>query len=300
MAGKTCRQEVKSVSPQLNLDVNWLAARFPNLSSLQAIGSGGFKVVYSCHHQSHGSVVLKIIQAGQDIETIRREIIAVNQVNSTRVPRVLETGSMDIPNVGTCIWFLEKRVSGSTLRQVLANDPLTTTDLLKLGLQTLEVLAESECAQIVHRDVKPENIMYDNQGEYWLLDFGIARHLTLDSLTATARPFGKFTMGYAPPEQMRNMKSDIDCRADLFALGVTLYESATGANPFVYGARDDLEKIRRVEQMPLPRLSLTFSAASDFASLIEAMTQKRRHHRPDTIADAMAWMQDICARENIR
>jgi serine/threonine protein kinase len=104
--------------------------------------------------------------------------------------------------------------------------------VLRLGLHVLEALERAETVQIVHRDVKPDNIMCDGEGNFWLLDFGIARHLELSSLTPTASPFGKMTLGYAPPEQCRNVKGDIDSRADLFALGVTLHECATGRNGF--------------------------------------------------------------------
>jgi eukaryotic-like serine/threonine-protein kinase len=89
------------------------------------------------------------------------------------------------------------------------------------------------------------------------IDFDIARHLRLESLTATAAAFGQFTWGYAPPEQCRNIKAQIDARSDLFALGVTLYECATGSNPFRKGARDPLEILSRIEGMPLPPLSLS-------------------------------------------
>jgi len=69
---------------------------------------------------------------------------------------------------------------------------------------------------------------------FWLLDFGIARHLDLSSLTATSLPYGKMTLGYAPPEQCRNFKREIDSRADLFALGVTMQRNVQQAEmPFL-------------------------------------------------------------------
>ncbi|MFX8601132.1 serine/threonine protein kinase, partial [Acinetobacter baumannii] len=75
--------------------------------------------------------------------------------------------------------------------------------------------------------------MIDLNGDFWLLDFGIARHLAMSSLTADFRTFGKFTPGYAPIEQWRNLKSEIDSRSDMFALGVTIIEASTGVNPFL-------------------------------------------------------------------
>ncbi|HVA01855.1 MAG TPA: protein kinase, partial [Terriglobia bacterium] len=131
------------------------------------------------------------------------------------------------------------------------------------------------------------------------LDFGIARHLTLQSLTGTGQLWGKFTLGYAPPEQCRNIKPHIDSRSDIFALGVTLHECATGLHPFRHPAANDLEILNRVETVVLPRLQLTFPAAQGFGDLVDAMTQKRRDLRPGSARDALTWMQEICAQEQV-
>ena len=163
----------------------------------------------------------------------------------------------------------------------------------------LEALVSAEQVHIVHRDVKPDNIMCDLNNNFWLLDFGVARHLSLDSLTATASPLGKFTAGYAPPEQFKNFKNDIDARADLFALGVTLYQCATGVNPFQHAARDWTEVLRRVEHQPLPPLSLSFGSANEFKDLVSTMVQKRPDHRQATANEALDWMKEICAKEQI-
>ena len=142
--------------------------------------------------------------------------------------------------------------------------------------------------------------MCDGAGNFWLLDFGIARHLDLSSLTATTSPFGKMTLGYAPPEQCRNLKGDIDSRADLFALGVTLHECATGRNGFFDPPpRDQLEILRRVERFVLPSLRLPIADADNFRELLNAMTQKNRIHRPRNVGEAITWLREVCSRENV-
>ena len=135
--------------------------------------------------------------------------------------------------------------------------------------------------------------MVDVSGDYWLLDFGISRHLAMSPLTPMTSPFGKFTLGYAPPEQLRNIQNEIDARADLFAFGVMFYECSTGRHPFRDGAANEFEMIRRVENDVLPTLQLPCKDANSLADLIRAITQKRRDHRPATVADALAWMQEI-------
>lgn len=277
----------------MNIDPGWLANEFRDLSGLAPLGSGGCKAVYSAIHPVDGDVVLKIIKPVQDTEDVRREILAVEQVQSPRVPRILAHGVTNNTALGSCYWLREQRIIGHPVDQYLRqNGPMPPHELFNIGIHVLEALVMAEAANIVHRDVKPANIIRDSSGSYWLLDFGIARHLTLDSLTATSLPFGRCTPGYAPPEQFRNMKPFISARTDLFSLGITLYECATGANPFIEGTRDQQERMRRVAKDPLPSLSLSFPGANLFCDLVSAMTQKRPDQRPTSAGYALEWIRD--------
>jgi serine/threonine-protein kinase len=280
-------------------DEQWLKSTFPDLRDFRPLGQGGQKIVYIATHTVDGEVVLKIIHPRTDVEMVRREILAVQQVQSPRVPRILEYGKCS-SNLGDCIWLREQLIRGPTVRELLASGSLDAHSVLRLGLHVLEALDKTEEAQIVHRDVKPENIIRDNAGMFWLLDYGIARHLELSSLTATGLPFGKMTLGYAPPEQCRNIKSAIDSRADLFALGVTLHECATGKNGFFDPPpRDHLEVLRRVERWVLPPVALPIADQSSFQDFLSALTQKNRVHRPRTIKAALAWLKEICGKEGV-
>ncbi|MDE3180836.1 MAG: serine/threonine protein kinase [Acidobacteriota bacterium] len=278
-----------------NVDPGWLTAQFPDLTGIAALGGGGFKRVFSARHAKEGNVVLKLIHPQQSLETTRREILAVNQVQSQRVPKIIAVGQITTP-LGNSVWFLEQRVMGATVREMLRAGPLSTQSLLKLALHILETLASAEAVRIVHRDVKPENLICDATDDFWLIDFGIARHLQLQSQTASGLPFGKMTMGYAPPEQCNNVKSEIDSRADLFALGVTMYECADGRHPFLHPPASFVEVLRRVESLPLVPLQFSFPAGREFWDLLDAMTKKRRDHRPRSAREAFEWMQEIFSR----
>ena len=94
---------------------------------------------------------------------------------------------------------------------------------------------------------------------------------------------------------MRNRKREIDGRADLFAMGVLLYECTTGTNPFYVGARDLLEVLRRVEQQALPRLQVPADRDGAFADLVAALVQKYPTQRPRTVAEALIWMNEIAS-----
>jgi len=276
----------------MTVDNGWLSSQFPDLSGFAELGRGGQKLVFSATHPEDGEVVLKLILPGQEVERVHREILAVSQVQCPRVPQILDSGTADT-QVGPCVWLRETRVPGITLRERLQRGVLSRDEMLRLGHHLLEAVVAAEKVRIVHRDIKPENIMVDEEGNYWLLDFGVARHLDLESLTATAARFGVGTIGYSAPEQMRNVKIDINSRADLFAVGVVLYECAVGQNPFVGSARDKLEILRRVEQTPLPPLSLAWDSSGTFREFVATLTQKYPSRRPQTAHEAMDWLREI-------
>jgi serine/threonine protein kinase len=214
----------------MSIDLAWLGQKFPDLSPIAPLGTGGQKTVFSAQHPTDGDVVLKIIHPQHDPETANREMLAVKAVQSPRVPRILDNGTITT-TLGNSIWIREQRVSGTPLSERLQSGPIDPTRLLKLGLHMLEALVSAEQVHIVHRDVKPDNIMCDTNDNFWLLDFGVARHLRLQSLTATSSPFGKFTPGYAPPEQFRNIKHDIDARADLGRADPRALAATAGREP---------------------------------------------------------------------
>lgn len=283
----------------MTIDLVWLQAQFPEISCLSPLSQGGQKEVFSGNHPAEGPVVIKLYYPQTDIDRIVREIQAVQTVDSPRVPKIFEVGIKNSP-VGDVIWLREERIAGDSLRQVVQQKgSLAPLQVLLLGRQMLEALADAEKVRIVHRDVKPDNIMIDGFGNAWLLDFGLARHLDLASLTATANSFGACTPGYAPPEQFRNRKSEIDGRADLFALGVTLYECLEGINPFIDQANNWTEILHRVETYPLPRISKTVDKKGKFSDLVWTMTRQRPDHRLPSVIEAFTWIQEICTEEGV-
>ncbi len=279
------------------VDPVWLAHQFPDLTDLQAIAAGGQKQVFAAQHATDGGVVVKLMHPGTDPARTVRELEAATRVHAARMPRIFQHGQLT-GNTGTIVWFREQRIPGEVLSSRIRVAPLACPELLRLALHVSETLVAAEAVHIVHRDVKPANIIVDPAGGFWLIDFGFARHLDLDSITATAAPAGWGTIGYAPAEQCRNDKPEIDARADLFALGVTLYEAATGRNPHRDGARDGFEIMARVAKNQLPRLVAPISR--DFADLVATLAQPNPVHRCQTAREAYDWIKDLCDREGVQ
>lgn len=279
------------------VDPCWLTQQLPNLSNLQPLAAGGQKQVFTATHENDGDVVVKLMHPGADPERTARELLAATQVRASRVPRIFEHGQLT-GNTGTIVWFREQRILGRSLQARIQESTLSPHELLRLALHVSETLVAAEAASIVHRDVKPANVIEDLTGDFWLIDFGLSRHLDLESLTASAAIGGWGTIGYAPIEQCRNSKRDIDARADLFALGVTLFEAASGQNPFREGARDGFEVIRRISTLQLPRLG--YPVPDDLADLVSTLAQPNFIHRCQTAREAYEWIKDLCDQQGIQ
>lgn len=259
------------------------------------IGRGGQKQVFHIKTPKYGDLVLKIIFVTPDsVERTRREIRAVNLVNHPNVPKIYYSNVDSVIAANTVIWIIEEYINGNSLRCELNTKRKYTINEIVIFLETmLSVLIVSEKCHIVHRDIKPENIMVSVDRKFYLIDFGIARHLDLDSLTATNAPFGPCTLGYSSLEQLRNRKKDIDSRADLFSLAVVITEMILGSNPYTNGAQNILQIVKNIEQMPLPAFQINGDTQFLLAKLIKIMGDNRMSRRPANAKEAMEMLEMI-------
>lgn len=275
------------------MDAVELGRHFPDASGISLLGAGGQKLVFAATHAKHGSVVIKLIHQNQDLGRVQREIDAVETINSARVPAVLEKGAITDVSGGVHAWLIETRIEGQCLRQVLQSGPVPFAQIPTLGRDLLEAIRDAESCRIVHRDIKPDNVMVDQNGRFWLLDFGIARHLDKSSLTATVNAWGIGTPGYAPPEQYKNQKDLIRTCTDLFALGTTIYEAVTGVNPYLNGAGSMPEVLRRIESKDIAFDPTRFHGNTKLIGFLSATMNARRSYRPSSASDALGWWLDI-------
>jgi serine/threonine-protein kinase len=278
----------------MSVDIQWLRKTFTDLSEITPLEAGGQKWVFRCINSDHRPCVLKLIKPGA-ARYLDRELEAVSrlgQIPSANVPQIYGYNTIS-SQIGELIWLLEEYVNGSDLYEILRHGSLNRTQLLRLASDLVSIVKDAESVNIVHRDIKPKNIKIDPEGKCWLLDFGIARILDLESKTRTDAPFGPHSPGYSAPEQFRYQKRNIDGRSDLFAIGVVLHESATGENYFLKEARDRTEILRRVENEHLPVLNLGWDTKGIFAEFVSSLTQKYAYQRPSSCAEAGEWLDDV-------
>jgi serine/threonine-protein kinase len=255
---------------------------------LDKIGKGGQKRVYKIINGSGEVQVLKIFFVSDNTgERVKREIHASKIIDHPQIPQILmsnvETNTSD-----NFIWIIEEFIDGQSLREIFASKKkFTIRDIITFLDTMLSILEKSEEKNIIHRDIKPENILFDIDQKYWLIDFGIARHLDLISLTDTNAPFGLFTIGYSASEQFRNRKYDIDIRADLFSLGVVSAEMILGYNPYVKDADNILTIIHNIEKAPLPILRIEGDTRYLLAQFLKILGDNRTSRRPSSAREAI-------------
>jgi serine/threonine-protein kinase len=201
---------------------------------LSLLGSGGMGDVFVAEDLTLGRrVAVKMLPAafGGDSARVRRfaeEARAASALSHPHILTVFHTGSVDGRR-----FIVTELVDGETLRERLARGPLPVEDALALAAQAASALAASHAAGIVHRDVKPENLMIRRDGSLKIIDFGIAKlaqsGVAVAGVTRTRAGAVVGTPDYMAPEQAAG--GAVDARADLYSLGVVLHEMVTGVLP---------------------------------------------------------------------
>ncbi|HWX42582.1 MAG TPA: serine/threonine-protein kinase, partial [Blastocatellia bacterium] len=227
VAGQILRGQVKAFSKGQSV------AHYQIVSEL---GSGGQGTVYKALDTKLGrTVALKLLPP---------EWTAGNETGRKRFQREAQlASSLDHPNICTvhdlvefdgAVFIVMQYIAGRNVRQLLKGRPLEIRSALKIAIQVCDALAVAHSKGIIHRDIKAHNIIVSDSGQAKILDFGLAKLITegdgkhQTELTAMGSPYG--TPAYAAPEQSRGEK--VDQRADIFSMGVLLYEMLAGAWPF--------------------------------------------------------------------
>jgi eukaryotic-like serine/threonine-protein kinase len=272
------------------------------------IGAGGMSTVYRAFDTVlERQVAIKLlhreIAADEDqLERFRREARAVAQLNHPHVVGVIDAGEAtppDEPMFGEPVgmpYIVFEYVEGETLKdRIRRQRRLPVPEAVAYAIEIARALQAAHDRRIVHRDVKPQNVLIDEEGTAKVTDFGIARSLTEEGLTADGRVLG--TTDYVSPEQA--LGRDVGPQSDLYSLGIVLYEMLTGDVPF-HGENQVAVAMKHVrEELPDVQLRRP-EVSSALAAVVDRATAKDLDRRYRTDAELIRDLEDVLAIETAR
>ncbi|NTV81338.1 MAG: protein kinase, partial [Candidatus Aminicenantes bacterium] len=251
---------------------------------IEEIGKGGMGTVYKAYDSKIREIVaLKLLkpEIASDIEIIERfrnEIKLARQVSHRHVCRMYDLGEEWLS-----IYISMEYVPGEDLKSFIRRSGhLNEAKALGLTRQILEGLVEAHRLGVIHRDLKPQNIMIDRDGNAKIMDFGIARSLHTKGITGTGVIIG--TPEYMAPEQADGR--DVDHRADIYALGAILFEMVTGRVPFEGETPLSIVLKHRSEPPEDPQ-TLNTQISTGLSRIILRCLEKKREKRYQTAAAAL-------------
>jgi len=263
----------------------------------EKIGAGGMSTVYRAYDTTlERWVAIKSMHRDistdpDQLERFRREARAVARLNHPHVVTVIDFGEDD----GSPYIVLEL-VEGETLKQLIRRmGRLPVDEAVAYAIEIGRALSAAHAAHLVHRDVKPQNVLIDQEGRAKVTDFGIARSLEVHGLTATGRVLG--TTDYVAPEQA--LGHEVTEQSDVYSLGIVLYEMLAGEPPFRAESQVAVAMKHVQEQMP-DILVARPDVSSALASVVDRATAKELGNRYASADDLVHDLEQVLAIEAAR
>jgi eukaryotic-like serine/threonine-protein kinase len=259
---------------------------------LELIGSGGMSSVWKAHDRLLDRVVaIKVLHeqftADEEyVERFRREARSVAQLSHPNIVTVIDRGEDEGRQ-----FIVFECVEGENLKQLVERTGrLSVTDALEMAIQMGRALAFAHDRGLVHRDVKPQNVLLNEDGQAKMTDFGIARSVDVHGVTITGTVLG--TSEYIAPEQARGQR--VDALTDVYSLGVVLYELLTGSVPF-RGENFVAIALRHVNEPPPNVLERRPDAPPRVAMAVERAMAKRPDDRFQSMDEFVAELEEALA-----
>ena len=263
------------------------AHQIPGYKIVGKLGAGAMAVVYKARQLSlNRMVAIKILpkrftENPEYVERFYKEGQAAGKLNHPNIVQAIDVGE-----AGGYHYFVMEYVEGKTIADdLVAGKVFEENEALDMIIQVANALGHAHALSLIHRDVKPKNIMINNHGAIKLADMGLARATT--DIEAAQSEQGKAygTPYYIAPEQIRG-KMDIDGRADIYGLGATLYHMLTGRVPFMADdSADVMRKHLREKLVPPDHINTLLSAG--VSEVIEIMMAKKKENRYNNIEELL-------------
>lgn len=263
------------------------------------IGTGGMGTVYEAQQeQPRRRVAIKMMKQGiTSSSALRRfefESQTLARLHHSGIAQVYEAGTHDDGAGGVPYFVMEYIPNALKITEYADKKNLGTRERLELFVKVCDAVQHGHLKGIVHRDIKPGNVLVDSNGQPKIIDFGVARSTDSDlAVTTLQTDVGQLlgTLQYMSPEQCAADPSDVDTRSDIYALGMVLYELLTGRLPYDVRKAAIHEAVRMVrEEEPVKLSSIDRHLRGDVETIALKALEKERDRRYQS---ASALEQDI-------
>lgn len=260
---------------------------------INLIGAGGMGEVYLAQDiKLHRRVALKLLSSNatsdkESNQRLLREARAAATLEHPNICGIYEVGEDD----GRA-FIVMQYIEGEMLADKLKREELQLKDVIAITTQIADALSEAHAQGIVHRDIKPSNVVITSRGQVKVLDFGLAKKVSVGSEDETQTLLSKRgiimgTVAYMSPEQARG--KTVDARTDVWSLGVVLYEMLTGRNPFAGDTTSDtIASILKTELQPL-----SDSIPDGLKRIVEKALKKNREERYQSAQEFLSALQKL-------
>lgn len=238
-----------NANPQRAEEIARKIAEHEGLTFIRHAGVGAFKHTFQVNTPAGDPVALKVYKAAALNERTEREIDAMRRCQHPSIAQLHSLGQFS-DGGETFFYSVEEFLAGGSMTERLNTlGCLSAEAVFSIGCQLIDALAHIQALDLVHRDLKPDNIMFRDAAETAVIvDFGLVRDLQASSVTASWAMRGPGTPYFASPEQLNNEKHMIDWRSDQFGLGVTLSLALTGHHPYAEDSDSPEEVVNRVSE----------------------------------------------------
>ena len=266
--------------------------QIPGYKILGKIGAGAMAFVYKAKQLSlNRTVAIKVLprrftENPEYVQRFYKEGQAAGKLNHPNIVQAIDVGE-----AGGYHYFVMECVEGKTIADDIANGAFGEKEAIEIIIQVTHALAHAHSHGLVHRDVKPKNIMINQQGVVKLADMGLARETT-DIETAQSEAGKAYgTPYYIAPEQIRG-KIDIDGRADIYGLGATFYHMVTGQVPFTGDDSSEIMK-KHLREKLIPPDHINTSLSAGVSEVIEILMAKRREDRYNNVQELLVDLEAL-------